>query len=130
MIRVTQDNPCPICGHDKWCSFSDDGRWVYCPRTEKPGAQRYGELGYRYPYHGNTPLSRPAYDVTCFREYWHELPDASAARISPFEGIPTEFLIARFGIKHDADRLSWVYPMYNVHGMSGLQFRNEVGGKN
>jgi putative DNA primase/helicase len=28
--RVTQHNPCPICGKTKWCSVSDDGAWVIC----------------------------------------------------------------------------------------------------
>src|SRR5690349_2134761 len=30
--RVTRDRPCPICGHDHWCSVSPDGGLVFCMR--------------------------------------------------------------------------------------------------
>ena len=128
MIRVTQDCPCPICGHDKWCSFSDNGEWVYCPRTNRPGVERIGELGWRYPNPGVIPPIILPYDYESFQTYWYNLPSSIPSH-SPFEGIPIGFIDEYFLIKDDITRRSWVYPMYNVNGMSGLQFRDGVGNK-
>ena len=31
-IRATASDPCPICGHDAWCSITDDGELCICMR--------------------------------------------------------------------------------------------------
>lgn len=46
LINVTTSNPCPICGHADWCSYSVDGSRVICRRTEtgsiKTGQDAHG----------------------------------------------------------------------------------------
>jgi len=32
--RVTAHEPCPVCGHDSWCTVSPDGNAVRCKRKE------------------------------------------------------------------------------------------------
>jgi hypothetical protein len=41
-IRVTDRQPCPICGHDSWCSYLANGRGVVCMRVESDRPTRNG----------------------------------------------------------------------------------------
>ena len=34
--RVKRNQPCPICNHTDWCTFSDDEQWILCMRSEQP----------------------------------------------------------------------------------------------
>lgn len=63
-VRVTRDNPCPICGKDHNCSVSTDGNAVLCGRVENaPGEYRNqgGQFLHRIddPRRISVPRSRP-----------------------------------------------------------------------
>lgn len=42
-VRVTQAAPCPVCGHPKWCSVSEDGRWAFCMHERSDHPAKDGE---------------------------------------------------------------------------------------
>lgn len=67
-IDVTRAAPCPICGHDSWCSVSRDGRTVNCRRVDAGGRQKTDRSGAVYWVHrqnvhaslGALPMPRPS----------------------------------------------------------------------
>jgi len=42
-IRVTKDNPCPLCGREKWCMTNANGSAIVC--TKQPSDRSVGESG-------------------------------------------------------------------------------------
>ena len=44
-VRVSKEVPCPICGHDKWCTIWDAGKTVACPRVASDDSRLPG-FGY------------------------------------------------------------------------------------
>ena len=54
-IRVSRQNPCPICGKPDWCLTSCDGSVAICPRT--PSDRMAGSAGY---IHDINPLMAPS----------------------------------------------------------------------
>lgn len=56
-VRVTKNNPCPICGKSDWCLTSEDGKSAICARTEsdKPA----GRAGWLHKLDRSNPLSPP-----------------------------------------------------------------------
>ena len=53
-IRVSRQNPCPICGKPDWCLVATDGSVAICPRT--PSDRMAGSAGY---IHDINPLITP-----------------------------------------------------------------------
>jgi len=46
MLRVSKDNPCPICGRPDWCLVAEDGSAAICKRIEEGSAKKAGDAGY------------------------------------------------------------------------------------
>ena len=44
-IDVSRKAPCPICGHDSWCTVSSDGRVVNCRRVDAGGRSKTDKNG-------------------------------------------------------------------------------------
>lgn len=42
---------CPVCGHDDWCTMTDDGNAVICPRTPGGATKNLGDAGYLHVLH-------------------------------------------------------------------------------
>lgn len=42
--RIKKDNPCPVCGREKYCMVNDNGSAVLC--TKEPSAHPVGEAGW------------------------------------------------------------------------------------
>lgn len=65
-IEVSSKAPCPICGHDSWCSVSGDGLTVNCRRVDAGGRQKTDRAGAVYWTHHldgkvrTAPNPRPA----------------------------------------------------------------------
>lgn len=52
-VRVTPDEPCPVCGRGDWCLTNADGTAAICPRTESP--KRCGDAGWLHRLGDETP---------------------------------------------------------------------------
>lgn len=50
-IEATCKKPCPICGHDSWCTVSRDGRVVNCRRVDTGGRPKTDRTGAEYWVH-------------------------------------------------------------------------------
>lgn len=85
-LRVTKDNPCPICGKPDWCMVSADGKAAICPRVESP--QNLGEAGYLHKLDSDDSEDEPSYVRR------------SASRSSP--PTTTDFPIAKVARRHTA----------------------------
>ncbi|MCK4849727.1 MAG: toprim domain-containing protein [Phycisphaerae bacterium] len=44
MVRVSRDNPCPICNKPDWCLVAEDGSAAICPRVESD--KQIGQAGW------------------------------------------------------------------------------------
>jgi hypothetical protein len=51
-VNVSSHSPCPVCGHDSWCSVSEDGGAVVCRRN--PSHPDFGEGEERTDKDGST----------------------------------------------------------------------------
>jgi len=43
-VRVSKELPCPICGHEKYCTIWDEGKTIACPRVASD--ESAGPFGY------------------------------------------------------------------------------------
>lgn len=50
-VESTRKKPCPICGHDSWCTVSRDGRVVNCRRVDTGGRPKTDRTGAEYWVH-------------------------------------------------------------------------------
>ena len=50
-IEATCKKPCPICGHDSWCTVTRDGRVVNCRRVDAGGREKTDQNGAVYWVH-------------------------------------------------------------------------------
>lgn len=98
-IRVSRQNPCPVCAGEKWCSFSETGAWVICMRTRSDRPTKNG--GWIHRVDGPrptgpviTPDTGPAEDL------W---PAASAYEEAGRSGRGPEYL-AGFAASRKVDR--------------------------
>jgi len=65
-LRVTRNNPCPVCSKPDWCLVAQNGKAVICARIEsdKPaGTKGAGWLHHLDSTLQQTPLSKPAQNV-------------------------------------------------------------------
>src|SRR5262245_22398882 len=46
LVRVSMDNPCPVCVHPNWCSYSEDGLTAICMRVADGAVSRTKNNGY------------------------------------------------------------------------------------
>ncbi len=60
MIRVSKNNPCPICEKPDWCLHSKNGELAICARVSEGSVQRCGDAGYlHFLKPGSKPTGRP-----------------------------------------------------------------------
>jgi len=65
-VRVTKDNPCPVCGKPDWCLTAQDGKAAICARIESN--RPAGNKGTGWIHRLDTssplpPLPRPTQDA-------------------------------------------------------------------
>lgn len=53
-VRVSKNNPCPVCGKPDWCLIGSEGDRAICQRVES--SERHGEAGF---LHRLTSVERP-----------------------------------------------------------------------
>ena len=58
-IRVTRQEPCPVCRKPDWCGVSADGVWCVCMRAESGHASRNGGWLHRLKDAPPPPRFRP-----------------------------------------------------------------------
>ena len=46
MLRVSKDNPCPICGRPDWCLIAEDGSAAICKRISEGSVKTAGDAGF------------------------------------------------------------------------------------
>lgn len=46
MLRVSKDNPCPICGKPDWCLIAEDGSAAICSRISEGSVKKSGDAGF------------------------------------------------------------------------------------
>jgi len=59
--RVSRSHHCPVCDHDTWCTYTDDGREAKCMRvpSDRPLKDKHGEFGgYMHVLDASIPRAR------------------------------------------------------------------------
>ncbi len=59
MIRVTKNNPCPVCGRGDWCLVAEDGSACICARVSEGAVKRAGDAGWLHKLTGETKRRIP-----------------------------------------------------------------------
>ena len=55
-IRVSRQNPCPVCSKPDWCLISRDGSAAICARIEAGSVKRCGEAGWLQRFDDSTRI--------------------------------------------------------------------------
>ena len=61
MLRVTKDNPCPICGRPDWCLTAKDGSAAICSRISEGSVRKSGDAGFLHVLIDRSPQPRRKY---------------------------------------------------------------------
>jgi len=143
--RVSRRHPCPICGHDSWCTVSPDGKTARCMRiaSDRPSPGRDGSVGYLHRLDG--PAGRGEYvapppakrsiergpaDVVRLVSRW--LRDTRRADLEAFAsrlGVVVASL-ERLGTAWAPPHRAWAFPMFDGSRRPiGVRLRGTDGGK-
>lgn len=133
--RVTSRDPCPICGHDSWCSVGHSV--VLCMRNESQRPSTNG--GWLHSKDGNavdreSPSTIPAPPPPP-PHYWKEFAeqcsqDITDAQVDELASILKVDALAlrELGIGHNGR--AWTFPMYAADGsVCGIRTRSADGKK-
>jgi hypothetical protein len=136
--RVSPDDPCPICGHEKWCLIRNDGVTAIC-QWVKSGLRR-GDAGYLHYL-----PSKDRKPVTCkesIREYLttqevaaficslrHNEDEDMIGRQAKIMGLPGSSVLTMQAV-YDEDSAALVFPMFDSSLRPvGCRFRRRDGMK-
>ena len=142
-MRVTRNNPCPICHKADWCGFTDDGA-VRCMRIheEVDGwrvRSRDGEGGGTFRPFGELPTIKDYYPVkpkppainwdSSVRKMYLAMTQEMKNELSDTLGVSPE-VIRILGVGWCEPARAFSFPMYNGKGkIIGIRLRNRQGKK-
>jgi hypothetical protein len=136
--RVSPDNPCPVCGRPDWCSVSNDGQYVICPRTSQGSVKHIGDAGWLHKLakddSGKRRLREFRVDCTPAKdfsgkaaEYMAKLGQNELAQLSAQLGVTVESLV-RLGVGWNGR--CYTFPMSDEKGrIIGIRTRFPSGDK-
>jgi hypothetical protein len=140
-IRVTRQNPCPVCGRTTWCLVAADGSDAICPRTPS-GKEIKGAsgafVGYLHILTAPSPLPPrprrrvpeppvPAADFATLSRDCAERADR-LDRLAAMLGV-SESSLVRLGVGQDGGG-RWTFPMRDGRGrVIGIRLRTDDGRK-
>ena len=135
--RVRRGHLCPVCGHDSWCTVSEDGQVVKCMRvqSDRKVVSRNGTIGYLHAVDGLTALppvtpdppkiDAPAIQRRCRADCTH----GRVRMMSASLGVSEESLL-RLGMGFHVDLSCVTFPMFNgKREVIGIRTRNRHGQK-
>lgn len=130
MLRVTKQNPCPVCGKPDWCLIAEDGSAAICQRIEEGSTKRCGDAGWlhvlsnghnRHNRHSykkrlvTVPLKKPSTDFEQLsRQYQHQLTDDRLIWLSAKLGLSIHSLK---GLRVGWDGVAYTFPMSNAENL-------------
>jgi len=85
--NASRSHRCPVCGHDSWCSYLDNGEVVVCRRVESPHPTKSG-IGWIH-FLRDTPARRPYFPAPRETRVRRDAP-------SPSSGAPLPSVAERF----------------------------------
>jgi hypothetical protein len=131
-LRTNRSNPCKICEHPDWCTFSEIG--ACCMRVQSSRPMKNGGWLHRLdaaPIRLASPEpTRPTIDAERLARGWfNHTTRADFNRLAGLLGVSPESLIALkcgWSVEHCA----WSFPMRDGAGrVCGIRLRNESGRK-
>lgn len=135
MIRVSKQNPCPVCGKFDWCLVAEDGKACICSRISDGAVKTAGGAGYLHKFDDKpVPVKQPEkYKVQSKPKR-----NFRAMAAKAFEKTDRQKLAAELGVSvQSLYRLGtgwggkcWTFPMFDGHrNVIGIRLRNPKGGK-
>jgi len=138
-IRVSKQNPCPICGKPDWCLVASDGSVAICPRT--PSDRMAGSAGYIHDINPliaatapipKMPEPEPHLDID-----WQSGADQAVARMESFmydeltkqTGLSKDELVC-MQVGWSSKKSAYTFPMRDHEGRAiGIRLRTPDGNK-
>lgn len=135
--NVSRLEKCPVCGHDSWCSVSDDGEVCVCRRTESQWPTKSG-TGWIHRLKENAarwhrPPSQPAPGPTP-AEHFAALPRGNEqVRLSRYLmreiSLPCDMILA-MDVRWDNKAKAAAFPMRDAEGnVTGIRYRQLKTGR-
>jgi len=132
-IRVTKQNPCPICQHADWCRIFPDG-YAECMRVASPTAAKSGGWMHRLSAMPKKfippppPFPSPPINATKLHRDWlTQTSPAALAALATGLGLSARSLIA-VDAAYAPPHAAWAFPMRDGHGNTiGIRLRNDQG---
>jgi 5S rRNA maturation endonuclease (ribonuclease M5) len=144
-MRVSKQQPCPVCHKDNWCLIGDDGLDALCMRvqSDRPLEMKSGEAGYIHRLGGERkvfrPIARkvePPKPTVDFSSAMllaiSKTPKARLAEFSESLGLPPEVLEYGTGVGCAwlSEHSAWGFPMLDGNYKTiGVRLRNSRGEK-
>lgn len=136
LVRVTRNNPCPICQKDHWCSVSASGRFAICMRAQSTKPARGGgyvhilndgRINIEWTPPAPKPLA-PKLSADALNRMQHRFEAAICSsqitRLSDHLGVSPESLLA-LQIGWDEERRSFTFPNRRPNGeICGIRLRS------
>lgn len=134
-LRVSKNEPCPVCHRPDWCGRSSDGATVVCMRVESPTATKNNGWLHRI---GDAPPAATRCRVICAvvapdlselaRHYREQATPARLEGLAGILGIDPIGLV-RVGAGWAKPGV-WAFPMQNDRGrVTGIRYRAATGSK-
>lgn len=134
-IRVTKDNPCPICKRPDWCGFSPEIKTVICMRivSTKPaknGGYIHSVTDAPIRYEKNSEPPKPEIDAEAMMfEFRSKTPIYMLDQLSKAIGVSTAALCL-MGCAWAKPHNAFAFPMVNGSGQKiGIRLRAASGAK-
>ena len=137
-IRVTRKEPCPVCGHDSYCTICPDLKLVLCMResSDRPSKNQMG--GWLHPLNGEfkvraprtEAITAPSIDAAgLMREFQNETDPSDLIRFADSIGVRVDSL-RQLGCARAERYRAWAFPMSNGSGrIVGIRLRSDNGKK-
>lgn len=129
--RCTVKMQCPICGKQKWCMVSVDGKWAICGKTSE-GAVKHYSYGHLHKISGQieVKVTKSPPPILKPKEYIKAVYSRMASGITCLEPLALSLglqaaVLLNLGARKFPDKDVWGFPMYTDRGeMIGIKCRN------
>lgn len=128
MIRVDEDNLCPICGKSDWCLIAEDGSAAICARISEGAAKECGSAGWLHILSGDfKPVKQKK--TKSIPINWNVVQHIYTANRAPAPNwFHTPIELYKMGLGWCDG--SWTLPIFNgQHQIIGIQRRTPEGKK-